>query len=144
MEALATLLAAEVTPETQAQHKVDVAKLQDEIAQAKEECNAENARMATLRAALDAASQRIQAENFRLSLDQNASNAVLRRRHQSRLPLEYDARNLSNTPGAGTSNPTAVNQVEAPGMGMPVQPRTTTRLSMCRYHRVIILTLWIT
>ena len=47
LDALATLLAAEVTPATQAQHKVDVAKLRDEIAQAKEELNAENARMVT-------------------------------------------------------------------------------------------------
>jgi hypothetical protein len=123
LEALATLLAAEVTPENQAQHKVDVAKLRDEIAQAKEEFNAENTRMATKRAALDAASQRIQAENFWLSLDQNASNAVLRRRHQSRLPPEYDAMNLFNTPGAGTSDPPVVNRVvEAPGTEATVQP----------------------
>ena len=74
---LAALLAAEVTPENQAQHKVDVAKLRDEIAQAKEELNAENARMATEQATLDAESQWIQAENFRLNLDQNASNAFL-------------------------------------------------------------------
>ena len=55
--ALATLMGAEVTPETQEQHKVDVAKLRDEIAQAKEELAAENARMATKRAALDAQAQ---------------------------------------------------------------------------------------
>ena len=47
LDALATLLAAEVTPTTQAHHKVDVAKLRDEIAEAKEELNAQNARMAT-------------------------------------------------------------------------------------------------
>ena len=56
-------------------------------------------------------------------LDQNASNDVTRRRHQTRFPLVYEARNLFNTPGAGTSNPAAVNRVEAPGMGSPVQPR---------------------
>jgi hypothetical protein len=47
LDALATLLEVEVTPETQAQHKVDVAKLRDEIAQARVELNAKNARMAT-------------------------------------------------------------------------------------------------
>ena len=99
LEALATLMRAEVTPDTQEQHKVDVAKLRDEIAQAKEELAAENIRMATERATLDAQAQRIQAELFRLTLDQNASNDIMRRRHQSRLPLEYDARNLFNTPG---------------------------------------------
>ena len=50
--------------------------------------------MAEERAALDAQSQRIQAENYRLLLDQNASNDVLRRRHQSRLPMDYNVMNL--------------------------------------------------
>ena len=47
LEALATLMGVEVTSDNQEQHKVDVAKLRDEIAQAKEELAAENARMAT-------------------------------------------------------------------------------------------------
>ena len=46
LEALATLQTIEVTPANQAQHKVDVAKLRDEIAQAKEVLNDENARTA--------------------------------------------------------------------------------------------------
>ena len=66
--ALATLIEVEVTPDTQEQHKVDVAKLRDEIAQAKEELATENARMATEQAALDAQSQRIQEESFWLTL----------------------------------------------------------------------------
>ena len=45
LEALATLMGVEVTPDNQEHHKVDVAKLRDEIAQAKEELSAENARM---------------------------------------------------------------------------------------------------
>ena len=40
-------MGVEVTPDNQKHHKVDVAKLQDEIAQDKEELAAENARMAT-------------------------------------------------------------------------------------------------
>ena len=81
--------------------------------------------MATERAALDAQAQRIQADSFRPTLDQNASNEIMRRRHQSRLPSVYDARNLFNMPRAGTSNPPEVNQaVEAPVIGAPVQPRT--------------------
>ena len=51
----------EVTPDNQEQHKIDVAKLREEIAQANEELAAENARMATERAVLDAQAQRIQA-----------------------------------------------------------------------------------
>ena len=47
LEALATLLMAEVTSENQTQHNADVAKLHDEVAQAKEDLNAENTRMAT-------------------------------------------------------------------------------------------------
>ena len=64
LEALATLLMVEVTPTNQAQHNMDVAKLRDEIAQAKEDLNVENAKMATERAALEMESQQIQAENF--------------------------------------------------------------------------------
>ena len=79
--------------------------------------------MATERAALDDESQRIQAENFWLSLDQNASNAILRRTHQNRLPLEYDARNLFNMLGAGLSNPPELTQaVEVPVTGATTQP----------------------
>ena len=53
LEALTTLLTVEVTPLNQAQHNVDMAKLHDEIDQAKEDLNAENTRMAMERAALE-------------------------------------------------------------------------------------------
>ena len=86
---------------------------------------AEETRMAEERAALDAQVQRIQAENYQLMLDQNASNDVLRRSHRSRLPPVYEAMNLFNTPGAGPSNPAAVNRTEAPVTGGPDQPRVT-------------------
>ena len=102
LEALTTLLTVEVTPANQAQHNMDVSKLHDERAQAKEDLNAENTRTATERAALEREAERIKAESFRLSLDWNASNAFFNRRHASHLPLVYDARNLFNTPGAGT------------------------------------------
>ena len=129
LDALATLLPAEVNPVNQTQHNADVAKLRDEIAQANEDVNAENTWMATERAALDTESQRIQAEAFRLSLDQTASNVVLRRRHQSRLPLEYDARNLFNAPRTGPSNPPEVTRaVEAPVTGRRLNHMLLTRL----------------
>ena len=83
---------------------------------------AEDARMAAEQVTLDAQVQRIQLESYRLMLDQNASNEVMRRRHQTRLPPVYEARNLFNTPGAGTSNQPVVNRVEAPATGTPVQP----------------------
>ena len=79
--------------------------------------------MAAERAALDAQSQFIQAQSFWLTMDQNASNEVMRRRHQkaqSRLPPVYDPRNLFNTPGAGPSNPP---EITAPEAGTPVQPQ---------------------
>ena len=57
-------------------------------------------------------------------LDQNASNEVLRRKYRSRLPPVYEGLNLFNTPGAGPSNPAAVNRTEAPG-AVPDQPRIT-------------------
>ena len=108
------LLATTVTPETQYRHNTEVTKLRDQITQAKEDLAAEETRMAEERATLDAHSQRIQAENYRLLLDQNASNDVLRRRHQSRLSVDYNAMNLFSTPGAGTSNPAAVNRTTVP------------------------------
>ena len=82
---------------------------------------AEETRMAEEQSDLDAQAQRIQAENYRLMLEQNASNDVLRRRHRSRLPPVYEAMNLFNTPGEGTSNPAAVNRIEATGTGAPDQ-----------------------
>ena len=76
------------------------------------------------RAALDAQSQLTQAQNYRLMLDQNASNKVMRRKYQSRLPPVYEGMNLFNTLGVGPSNPAAVNRTEAPGAA-PDQPRVT-------------------
>ena len=80
---------------------------------------AEETRMAEERAALNDQAQQVHAESYRLMLDQNASNEVMRRRHQSRLPPVYEARNLFNTPGVGTSDPPMVNRVEAPRTGAP-------------------------
>src|SRR3954471_12446922 len=75
-------------------------------------------------AALDAQSQLIQAQNYRLALDQNASNEVMRRKYRSRLPPVFEGLNLFNTPGAGASNPAVVNRTEAPRTA-PDQPRLT-------------------
>ena len=66
----------------------------------------------------------LEARAYRLRLDQNASDEVMRRRYRSHLPPGYEPRNLFNTPGAGTSNQPVVNRTEAPGTGAPVQPRT--------------------
>ena len=115
-DALATLM-VEVNPADQDAHNVEIAKVKDQITQAKADLAAEDTRMAAERAALDA-------QAYRLMLDQSASNDVMRRRYRSHLPLLYEARNLFNTPGAGTSNQPVVNRVEAPGTGVPVQSHT--------------------
>ena len=81
LDKLTTLLTAEVSPANQAQHNMEIAKLRDEVAQAKEDLAAEDARMTTERAVLDAQAQQIQASSFRLSLDQNTSNEIMRRRN---------------------------------------------------------------
>ena len=116
-DAWATLM-AEVNPADQDAHNAEVMKVKDQITQAKADLAAEDTRMAAERAALDA-------QAYRPMLDQSASNDVMRRRYRSHLPPVYEARNLFNTPGAGTSNPPAVNRVEAPETGAPVQPRPT-------------------
>ena len=56
---LTTLLTATVNPADQAEHDAEVARLHEEIAQAKENLAAEGTRLATERAALDAQAQRI-------------------------------------------------------------------------------------
>ena len=122
---MTALLTATVVPADQAQHDAKVAQLKLDIAQAKEDLAAEGVRMAAERAALDAQTQFIQAQSFRLTMDQNASNEVKRRRYQkdqSRLPPVCDPRNLFNTPGAGPSNPPEINQITVPGVGTLVQP----------------------
>lgn len=122
LDDLTTLLTTTMTPKTQVQHNANVTKLRDQITQAKADLAAEEARMAEERAALDAQSQLIQVQNYRLMLDQNASNDVMRRKYLSRLPQIYEGLNLFGTPGAGPSNPAGVNRTEAPGAA-PDQPR---------------------
>ena len=122
LDTLTALLTTMVTPETQDQHNTDVTKLKDQIAQAKAELAAEEARMDEERAALDARSQEIQAQNYRLTLDQNASNEVMIRKYRSRLPPVYEGLNLFSTPGAGPRNPAGVNRTEAP-RAAPDEPR---------------------
>ena len=120
---MTALLTATVAPADQAQHDAEVAQLKLDLAKAKEDLAAEGIRMAAERAALDAQTQLIQAQSFRLTMDQNASNEIMRRRHQkaqSRLPLVYDPRNLFNTPGAGPSNPP---EITAPRAGTSIQPQ---------------------
>ena len=107
---------AEVNPVNQDEHNAEIAKVKDQITQAKADLAAEDTRMAAEWAALDA-------QAYRLMLDQSASNDVMRRRYRSHLPPVYEAKNLLNTRGAGTSNPPVVNRAEAPGAGAPVQPR---------------------
>ena len=54
MDAWVTLLTTAVTPVTQDQHNADIARLKDQITQAKEDLAIEDARMVEERAALDA------------------------------------------------------------------------------------------
>ena len=115
-DTLATLMAAEVDAAARDQHNMEIAKVKDQIAQAKVDLAAKNYRMATERAELGA-------QAYRIRLDQNASEEVMRRRYRSHLPLGYERRNLFNTPGAGTSNQPMLNRMEVPGTGAPVQPR---------------------
>ena len=81
MDRVMAMLTAVVELADKAQHDAEVAWLRGEVAQAKENLAAEDVRMAAERAALDARAQQLQAETFRLSVDLNASNEVMRRRH---------------------------------------------------------------
>ena len=108
MDKLTALLTVVIEPADKVQHDAEVARVREEMAQAKENLAAEEVRMAVERAALDARAQQLQAETFWLTVDLNASNEVMRRRHQktqSRLPLTLDPRSLFHTPGTGASNP---------------------------------------
>ena len=57
MDRMTALLTAVVNPVDQAQHDAEVAQLHEEVAQAKENQAAEDVRMATERASLDARAQ---------------------------------------------------------------------------------------
>src|SRR4051812_17146391 len=98
---------AEANPVDQEVHNAEIAKVREQITQAKAELAAEEIRMTAERAALDA-------QAYRLMMDQKASQEVLKRKFRSRLPAALDARNLFNTPG--------VNRAEAT-VGAPVQHR---------------------
>ena len=126
MDKLTALLTATVILASQAEHDAEVAQVREEIARAKEALAAEDTRLAAKRTALDARAQQIQSEAFQLTMSLNASNEVMRRRHQkaqSHLPPVYDPRNLFCTPGAGPNNPLEASQFATSGAGAPVQPR---------------------
>ena len=59
MDKLTTLLTATVIPANKDEHDAEVARVREEIAQAKEALAAEDTRLATERAALDARAQRL-------------------------------------------------------------------------------------
>ncbi len=65
-DTLAMLMAAEMDAAARDQHNAEIAKVKDQIAQAKADLATENARMATERAELEA-------QAYRIRLDQNAS-----------------------------------------------------------------------
>ena len=62
MDKLTTLLTATVIPANKDEHAVEVARVREEIAQAKEALAGEDTRLATERAALDSRAQRLQSE----------------------------------------------------------------------------------
>ena len=78
--------------------------------------------MAAEQAALDA-------QAYKLMLDQSASHEVMRRKHRSRLPPVFEARDLFNTPGPRAGNPLEGNWVEA--------PRTSHRFSLVRWTHLV-------
>ena len=67
MDKLTTLLTGMVEPADKAQHDTEVARVHEEMVQAKENLAVEEVRMAAERAALDVRAQQLQAETFRLS-----------------------------------------------------------------------------
>ena len=64
MDRMTALLTTVVTPTDQDQHDAELARLREEVAQAKENLAVEDVRLATERAALDARAQQIQSEPF--------------------------------------------------------------------------------
>ena len=68
------VLMAEANLADQDVHNMEIAKVREQITQTKADLAAEDTRMATKRAALDA-------QAYRLMLDQNASHEVMRRKY---------------------------------------------------------------
>ena len=79
-DALAALM-AEANPVDQEVHNAEIAKVKEQITQAKVDLAAENARMTIERAALDA-------QAYKLMLDQNASHEVMKRKIPIASPAE--------------------------------------------------------
>ena len=77
MNELTTLMGTEVTEENQAERNAEIAKLKEQMTKDREDINMESVRMAMVRAQIEAQSERVKAEAWRLSMYQNASNAVL-------------------------------------------------------------------
>ena len=115
------VLMAEVNPLDQDVHNTEIAKVKEQITQAKTDLAAEDTRMAAERAALDT-------QAYRLMLDQSASHEVMRRKNRSRLSSVFEARDLFNTPGPRASNPLEGNRAEAPGAVHRFSPVRWTRL----------------
>ena len=116
------VLMGEVNPPDQDVHNTKIAKVREQITQTKADLAAEDTRMAAERAALDA-------QAYRLMLDQSASHGVMRRKHRSRLPPVFEARDLFNTPG-----PRAGNPLEGTGQ-KPLGP--VHRFSLVRWTRLV-------
>lgn len=87
----------------QAERNTKIARLREQMTKAWEDINMKNARIATVQAQITAETERLKAEAWRINLDQGASEAVHRRRHQSRMPLTYEPLRLFNSLAAGTN-----------------------------------------
>lgn len=87
-----------------------------------EDINVDDTRTTVLQAQINAEAERVKTEAWRLNLDQNASNAVYRRRYQSHLPPCYEPTHVFNTLAAGPSTPgaTVIPQLTSDVLGSRV------------------------
>ena len=128
--ALAALLADPVTPENADARKAEIEKCREQLAQVRQNIEAENARLATAQKNVLQEAQRLENEGVHLEFRQGELSTVQQRRYQSRLPARIEPRMLFQTPqdpiapGAGTRAPGAGTAMPQSAQGV-VPPNLT-------------------
>ncbi|KAI4994234.1 hypothetical protein ZWY2020_029282 [Hordeum vulgare] len=117
---IANLMATLVISENQESVNAELAKLQEAMAKAQRDMEAEAARIETQRVAVAAETDRLNTEGWRLRIQQRApSNAVHQRRHGRRVPADLHPTRLFDTPRTPGAGPDRLLQAAPRGGTIP-------------------------
>ncbi|KAI4965102.1 hypothetical protein ZWY2020_057506 [Hordeum vulgare] len=139
---IASLMATPVTSENQESVNAELTKLREEMAKAQRDMEAGAARIETQQAAVAAETDRLNTEDWRLGIQQRASDAVHQRRYGERVPADLHPTRLFDTPRTPGAGPDRLLQAAPrggtipPPIPPPDQPMDThaTRFQTPRGH----------